>query len=58
MTKFKTIKIYCSQCNTLLYKYYKAFNEFDTANKTSVMEEIVGKALTGRQLKLFQKMEF
>ncbi len=26
MTKFKTIKIYCSQCNTLLYKYYKAGN--------------------------------
>ena len=24
MTKFKTIKIYCSQCKTLLYKYYKA----------------------------------
>ena len=24
MTNFKTIKIYCSQCDTLLYKYYKA----------------------------------
>ncbi|MCD6112110.1 MAG: hypothetical protein J7J86_02460 [Bacteroidales bacterium] len=26
MTKFRTIKIYCAKCNTLLYKYYKAGN--------------------------------
>ncbi|MCK5154397.1 MAG: Fic family protein, partial [Spirochaetales bacterium] len=28
-------------------KYYGAFNEFDTADKTDIMEEIIGKALTG-----------
>jgi hypothetical protein len=24
MTKYKTIKVYCTNCKTLLYKYYKA----------------------------------
>ncbi|MCK5196808.1 MAG: Fic family protein [Spirochaetales bacterium] len=37
--------------------YYDAFNEFDTANKTSVMEEIVGKALTGSYHKRLAYLE-
>ena len=28
MAKFKTIKVYCSNCSTILYKYYKAGNGF------------------------------
>ena len=37
--------------------YYDAVNEFDTANKTSVMEEIVGKALTGSYHKRLAYLE-
>jgi len=38
-------------------KYYEAFNEFDTADKTSVMEEIVGKALTSSYHKRLAYLE-
>lgn len=38
-------------------KYYEAFNEFDIANKTSVMEEIVGKALTSSYHKRLAYLE-
>ena len=38
-------------------KYYNAFNEFDTAEKTSVMEEIIGKAITGSYHKRLAYME-
>ena len=38
-------------------RYYEAFNEFDTANKTAVMEEIVGKALTGSYHKRLAYLE-
>jgi cell filamentation protein, protein adenylyltransferase len=38
-------------------KYYEAFNEFDTADKTTVMEEIVGKALTNSFYKRLAYLE-
>ena len=38
-------------------KYYEAFNEFDTANKTSDVEEIVGKALTSSYHKRLAYLE-
>lgn len=38
-------------------KYYNAFNEFDTTGKTSVMEEIIGKAITGSYHKRLAYME-
>ena len=38
-------------------QYYEAFNEFDNANKTSVMEEIVGKALTSSYHKRLAYLE-
>jgi len=38
-------------------KYYEAFNEFDTADKTSVMEGIVGKALTNSYHKRLAYLE-
>lgn len=38
-------------------KYYEAFNEFDTADKTSIMEEIMGKALTNSYHKRLAYLE-
>ncbi len=38
-------------------KYYEAFNEFDDENKTNVMEEIVGKALTNSYHKRLAYLE-
>ena len=38
-------------------KYYNAFNEFDTAEKTSIMEEIIGKALTSSYHKRLAYLE-
>ena len=38
-------------------KYYGAFNEFDTADKTDIMEEIIGKALTGSYHKRLAYLE-
>ena len=37
--------------------YYKAFQEFDGAGKTSIMEEIVGKALTNSYYKRLAFLE-
>ena len=38
-------------------RYYKAFEEFNAADKTAVMEEIVGKALTGSYHKRLAYLE-
>lgn len=38
-------------------KYYEAFKEFDSANKTAIMEEIVGKALTNSYHKRLAYLE-
>lgn len=38
-------------------KYYEAFREFDTERKTSIMEEIVGKALTNSYHKRLTYLE-
>ena len=38
-------------------KYYEAFREFDEKNKTSIMEEIVGKALTNSYHKRLAYLE-
>ena len=37
--------------------YYQAFNEFDWSNKTTIMEEIVGKALTNSYHKRLAYLE-
>jgi Fic family protein len=37
--------------------YYEAFNEFDNAGNTSIMEEIIGKALTGSYHKRLAYLE-
>jgi cell filamentation protein, protein adenylyltransferase len=37
--------------------YYNAFKEFDTSNKTSIMEEIVGKAMTNSYHKRLAYLE-
>ena len=38
-------------------KYYEAFNEFDKKNKTDIMEEIVGKAITNSYHKRLAYLE-
>ena len=38
-------------------KYYEAFKEFDNANRTAIMEEIVGKALTNSYHKRLAYLE-